>query len=81
MVEAFNDWCFDENRQTGDHGLVKTQYGYHIMYLVDSREGINSKVEYLVQSQNAYAKMETLVEQNPMTVDYKSIVLGKADIS
>lgn len=81
MVEAFNDWCFDENRQTGDHGLVKTQYGYHIMYFVDSREGINSKVEYLVQSQNAYAKMETLVEQNPMTVDYKSIVLGKADIS
>lgn len=80
MVEAFNDWCFDESRQPGDHGLVKTEFGYHIMYFVDSREGVNSTVQYLVQSENAYAGMETLVEQNPMTVDYKSIVLGKADI-
>ncbi|MBP3305577.1 MAG: peptidylprolyl isomerase [Oscillospiraceae bacterium] len=80
MVTAFNDWCFDESRQTGDHGLVKTQYGYHIMYFVDSREGINSMVQYLVQSQNAYALMETLVEQNPITVNYKSIVLGNADL-
>ena len=32
MVTAFNDWCFDASRQVGDHGLVKTQYGYHIMF-------------------------------------------------
>lgn len=34
MVKAFNDWCFDETRQPGDHGLVQTEYGYHIMYFV-----------------------------------------------
>ena len=32
MVTAFNDWCFDEARQAGDHGLIETDYGYHIMY-------------------------------------------------
>jgi len=32
MVETFNDWCFDESRQPGDTGIVKTDYGYHIMY-------------------------------------------------
>lgn len=34
MVETFDAWCFDEARQVGDHGLVKTEYGYHIMYFV-----------------------------------------------
>lgn len=32
MVQTFNDWCFDEARKTGDTGIVKTPYGYHIMY-------------------------------------------------
>lgn len=32
MVQEFNDWCFDEARQVGDTAVVKTSYGYHIMY-------------------------------------------------
>lgn len=32
MVTAFNDWCFDSSRKTGDTGIVETDYGYHIMY-------------------------------------------------
>ncbi len=32
MVQTFNDWCFDEARQVGDTGIVKTDYGYHVMY-------------------------------------------------
>lgn len=32
MVQAFNDWCFDASRKVGDTGIVKTNYGYHIMY-------------------------------------------------
>ncbi len=34
MVDTFNDWCFDPERQPGDTGIVKTQFGYHIMYFV-----------------------------------------------
>ncbi len=32
MVTAFNDWCFDESRKSGDTGTVVTPYGCHIMY-------------------------------------------------
>lgn len=32
MVETFEDWCFDEDRKAGDHGIVVTDYGYHIMF-------------------------------------------------
>ena len=34
MVKAFEEWCFDTSRKTGDYGIVKTDYGYHVMYYV-----------------------------------------------
>ena len=42
MVTNFNDWCFDESRQPGDHGIVETKYGYHIMYFVGNSETVYS---------------------------------------
>lgn len=38
MVEAFEDWCFDPERQAGDTGLVETEYGWHVMYFVSYDE-------------------------------------------
>lgn len=38
MVEEFSNWCFDDTRATGDNGIVKTQYGYHIMYFVSTAD-------------------------------------------
>ncbi|MCR5825464.1 MAG: peptidylprolyl isomerase [Oscillospiraceae bacterium] len=38
MVEPFETWCFDESRQTGDTGIVATDYGYHVMYFVSRNE-------------------------------------------
>ena len=38
MIEAFNEWIFDEARQSGDTGLVKntesSKQGWHIIYFV-----------------------------------------------
>ncbi|MCQ2427303.1 MAG: peptidylprolyl isomerase [Clostridia bacterium] len=34
MVTEFNDWLFDESRKPGDTGIVKTTYGYHVMYYI-----------------------------------------------
>ena len=40
MVEAFEEWSFDESRQPGDTGIVQTPYGYHIMYFVEQGDYI-----------------------------------------
>lgn len=34
MVKEFNDWIYDEARQTGDTAVVKTDYGFHVMYFL-----------------------------------------------
>lgn len=36
MVNSFSSWCFDSSRKAGDTAIVKTDYGYHIMYFVKS---------------------------------------------
>ncbi len=32
-VEPFLNWCFADGRKKGDSGVIKTDYGYHVMYL------------------------------------------------
>jgi len=38
MVKNFNDWCFDEARQAGDCEIVETEYGYHLIYFVNTSD-------------------------------------------
>lgn len=41
MVKAFEEWCFDATRTPGETGLVKTEFGYHIMYFVARNGAVN----------------------------------------
>ncbi|MDD6728592.1 MAG: peptidylprolyl isomerase [Eubacteriales bacterium] len=34
MVPEFEDWSFDKSRKYGDTDIVKSDYGYHIMFFV-----------------------------------------------
>ena len=76
MVTEFNDWCFDESRQPGDTGIVKTEYGYHIMYFVS--EGgpawkVNAESALATQDYNNY--MDELEAKYPSTTNQKTIDL------
>ncbi len=48
MVTAFNDWCFDASRKTGDTAIVETEYGYHVMYFVGN-SGVTYR-DYMIES-------------------------------
>ncbi len=46
MVKEFNDFCFE--RKTGDMGVVKTQFGYHLIKVVDQKNFAPAyKIAYL----------------------------------
>ena len=76
MVETFDAWCFDETRQSGDHGLVKTQFGYHIMYFIDSQDIWYAHAEADMRSDMIGIKVPAAMEGYPMVVDYSTIKLG-----
>ena len=78
MVPEFNDWIFDEARQYGDTDLVKTTYGYHLMYFVKRQPAwvYNCTVGY--QSQKINELILSALDKWPMETNYDAIVLGQA---
>ena len=81
MVPEFNDWCFDENREPGHSGVVKTDYGYHLMYFV-GRTPIweyYTRQDYVLDKSNAM--VQELINQQGVQVDYSAITLGLVNLA
>ncbi len=76
MVENFDRWCFDEVRQVGDHGLVQTQFGYHIMYFSGSQEIWYATAEADLVNQTVSEVIPAAVEKYPAEIDYSAIKLA-----
>ncbi len=81
MVEAFNDWCFDSSRQVGDYGIVKTQYGYHIMYFCGSQLLWESQAESDLLAQLSNDFINEAVAAADAKIDYSAIKLGFVDMA
>ena len=80
MVEPFETWCFDEGRQYGDTGLVKTSYGYHVMYFVDSELNWKQVAQTDWLNDQISAFLDQVVESYPMAVTYENITLGDVSL-
>lgn len=75
MVEAFDAWIFDASRTRGDTGIVKTEFGYHIMYFVDieAKWVTAAKTGYL---SDRVDEMVAEGEKNyPISINFKKIAL------
>ena len=77
MVTEFNDWCFDPARQEGDSGIVKTMYGYHIMYFAGQAEGrawYDDTLSTMIQN-HITGIINDAVEKYPVRFDFTKIHL------
>lgn len=81
MVEPFETWCFDESRQYGDYGLVKTSYGYHVMFYVGSAPMWKTYAESGWINEQTGAFLDAVVEGYPMEVTYENIALGEVSMA
>ncbi len=77
MVEAFEDWCFDESRVYGDYGIVETSYGYHIMYFVSSEEIWHYYSRNLLISEAASEQLTAWIDAHPMETFIENVCLGQ----
>ena len=76
MVEPFEAWCFDASRKTGDSGLVKTTYGYHVMYYVTGEEAWIADLRALMINERSLAFVDDAVAKWPMEVKENKIAIG-----
>lgn len=76
MVKAFNDWIFDESRKHGDTDIVKTEFGYHVMFFVGSEAEWIGTCRQGVQEEKFSKWMEEKMKEAPATKEYSKIVLA-----
>lgn len=81
FVEEFKAWYLDENRQVGDTGLVKSTYGYHIMYFSGSQDMWYVNCYQAAHQERANELVEGFMEEIPADVNYKKIALGAVDLA
>ena len=81
MVPEFENWCFDASRQTGDYGIVKTTYGYHIMYFVGSDYVwyATAEADMLVEKGNEF--LQSVLDKHSAEIDYSVIELGTVNLA
>lgn len=61
MVPTFNAWIFDSSRKPGDVSIVKTEYGYHLIYFVS--EGDMEAWKYTAQQALAANDSEDTIKK------------------
>ncbi len=78
-VKEFRAWAVDATREKGDTEIVKTQFGYHIMYFVTGEPFWMQEAGTMLLSERTTAMIEDAIEKWPMEVTYKKIVLSELD--
>lgn len=81
FVEEFKEWYLDEDRKVGDYGLIKTDYGYHLMYCSDIETKWEAACRDGLLSDGSAAILQEAMEKYSVDVNYKNIVLGVVDLS
>lgn len=67
MVPDFEKWSIDDSRKYGDTGIVKSDYGYHIMFFINDCPEYQSKIIAQIKSDrlsNMIDKAEVKVHDN-----------------
>ena len=74
MVSEFEDWIYDAGRKTGDVEIVKTTYGYHIMYFVgDGAAAWEADVEATLKNKRYNEIIKEYEEKHPVTIVEKKL--------
>ena len=80
MRDAFDAWVFDAARQPGDHGIVETDLGYHIMFFSAHRDWFVIAKEGLIDD-IAFDKIPETAEKYESQVDFSLVQLGKLNLA
>ena len=67
MVPDFEKWSIDDSRKYGDTGIVKSDYGYHIIFFINDCSEYQSKIIAQIKSDrlsNMIDKAEIKVHEN-----------------
>lgn len=70
MVKSFEEWSLDEARKYGDVDIVKSNYGYHIMFFVETDKAYLQYCEAIVEQEKENDFLDSFKEKSyPKHID------------
>ena len=75
LTKALDDWCFYTARQVGDTAIIRSDYGFHLVYLSGRTTAGELEVQEALLAQKQNGLITAAREAYPMTVDYGAIGL------
>jgi len=69
MVPDFEKWSIDDSRKYGDTGIVKSDYGYHIMFFINDCPEYQSKIIAQIKSD----RLSTMIDKAEVKVHENAI--------
>lgn len=72
MVPEFEGWAVDASRQYGDIGVVKSKFGYHVMFFINHgpeyqiKATTDFKLEKIAENEKALAEKHAVTEKSAM---------------
>ena len=81
LMNEIDKWCFDTSRKPGDYTLIKTDYGYHLIYFVEAEDAWHAEARADLIQVMAKEMVDEMCAGYAMQIEYKKIVLGKVELS
>lgn len=76
FVAPFKEWYLDENNQVGAYGLVKTSYGYHLMYQSNIRPIWKVECESDIYEDATIEIMDRVTKAHPIEIYESRAMIG-----
>lgn len=81
FVEEFRTWAIDVTRENGQTDIVKTQFGYHIMYYVSGEPYWLQQATVQLAAERMTEKTESAEAKWPIEVNFKKIALAELKLA
>ncbi len=83
LAPELDAWCFDAARQPGDTEILRSPYGYHILYFSGARETALVQAEDTLKAAKLLELTAQSRSKHPASVNYSAITLtpGEAPFS
>ncbi len=78
LKPALDAWCFDEARVPGDTTILRSDYGFHILYFSGRVDAADVRAEEDLNEKYQTMLIAAAREKYPMTVRYEAVSLEEA---
>ena len=81
FVEPFLKWCIDDSRKVGDTDIVKTDYGYHIMYFSSGDQLWRMYAETWYSQEQELSTVDKAIEKFTVESFLDKVVIQEFDLT